>query len=362
MALSDRRRGSMALPDCPRAGALALVTGGAGFLGAALVRTLTSAGLTVRVLDPKPPPAPVAGVDYRADSVLDAGALGPALDGVDYVFHLAANAQLWARDRTAFATVNVGGTKALLSACRGRALERVVVTSSEVVMKSRRGGRGPTHEGLELALSDMAGPYCASKLEAERLALAAEDEGLPVTVVNPTLPIGPGDFGVTPPTQMLTDYLDGRHPAFLEFTMNLADVRDLAAGHWLAALRGRIGARYLLGGEDVTMSELLAMLSELTGLPMPRTRIPWGVAYTAAAISEFLADRVTGRPPKATLTGVRLARSCGGTDLTRAREELGYAPRPAREALAEAAAWLAREGRLTRSFLRDPLTAPDAAS
>lgn len=343
----------VALPPPPVAGT-ALVTGGTGFVGDALVRTLVSVGVDVRVLDVRAPAEPVAGVEYREGSVLDPDALDTALDGARYVFHLAANASLWADDPAAFVELNTGGTRALIAAAGGRPLERIVVTSSETTMKPRRGRPEGIHEGLELAPDDLTGAYPASKRLAELAALDAARAGLPVVVVNPTLPIGARDAQLTPPTRMLIDYLSGRDPAYLEFSLNLVDVRDAAAGHWLAAVRGHPGRRYLLGGENLTMSALLAMLTELTGLSMPRARIPHALAYTVAAVSELVADRVTHRAPRASLTGVRLARCDAPTDDRLARRELGYASRPAIEALADACRWLAAEGHLKRPFARDP--------
>jgi dihydroflavonol-4-reductase len=154
---------------------------------------------------------------------------------------------------------------------------------------------------------------------------------------------------------MILDFLNGVHPAYLDFDMNLVDVRDAAQGHWLAALRGSPGQRYILSGENLSLGRILEILQELTGLAMPRTKIPYALAWAVGLISEFVADYITRKPPKATLTGVRLAGTAMHFDGSRARRELGLAPRPARESLAEAVAWLQHEGRVHRSLQREPL-------
>jgi dihydroflavonol-4-reductase len=182
---------------------------------------------------------------------------------------------------------------------------------------------------------------------AEQAALAAFQRGLPVVIVNPTLPIGPGDYRVTPPTQMLMDFIHGENPAYLDFDMNMIDVRDAALGHLLAAERGRPGERYILGGENLRLSHVLEMLQDLTGFPMPRVRIPYALALAVATLSEFVAD-ITRTPPKASLTGVRIAGASMVFDCAKAVHELGLPRSPVDRALAEGLEWLWAEGRIRR--------------
>ncbi len=336
-------------------GKTALVTGGSGFIGHHLVGQLLDESFQVRILDIRDR----APVDPRADfirgSILDRALVRDSLSGVDVLFHLAADPNLWAPNkRDHFLMVNTEGTVTVLEEARRARTERIVYTSTESILKGRRAGKpGILDENLERSLSDMPGPYCRSKFLAEQAALEAARDGLPVVVVNPTLPIGPGDRGPTPPTQMLLDFLNGKNPAFLDFEMNMIDVRDAALGHLLAARHGRPGERYILGGENLLLSQVLLILREVTGLAMPRTRIPYGLALAVAAVSETMADFVTRKPPKASLTGVRIAGAEMVFDCAKARRELGLNPRSARAAITEAVAWFLAEGLLERKPLRD---------
>jgi dihydroflavonol-4-reductase len=333
---------------------LNLVTGGAGFIGRHLVQRLSERGERVRVLDiAEPGPLP-AGVEVIRGTITDAPTVRQALVGVDRLYHLAANPDLWTRDRRDYELVNVEGTRTVLDAAAACDLQRIVFTSTESILKSRHrnGVNGLDDGSIELSLDDMAGPYCRSKYIAERLAFAAIDRGQPIVVVNPTMPVGPGDHHMTPPMQMLLRFLEGRAPAYLETEFNLIHVRDAAEGHVLAAEVGRIGERYVLGGENLKLSEVIAILGEVSGLPMPRYRIPYWLALTTATISEFISDRFTGRPPVAPVTGVRLAAASLSFDCSKAIRELGLPQTPARQALAEAVDWFVREGRLKRPLPR----------
>lgn len=327
----------------------ALVTGGAGFVGGALVRFLSERGVPVRVLDLHLPAEPVPEAEYVAGSILDSEVLQRAMDGVDLVFHLAANPNLWAPHPDAFLQTNLEGTRRVLDMAGKTGVQRVVYTSTESILKPPRGAQGPFDETLKCTLADMPGPYCRSKFLAEEAARGAAENGQDVVIVNPTLPVGPGDVSMTPPTRMLRDFLNGRHPAYLEFRMNMVDVRDLAEGHWLAAQHGTTGDRYILGGQNLSMSELLALLGSLTGLPMPKRRIPYALALFVAYLSEARA-RVTGRPPEATVTGVRLAGAPMTFSSARAAEALGFRTRPLKSSLADAIAWLAGRGIIQRDI------------
>ncbi len=333
---------------------LNLVTGGAGFIGRHLVRRLSERGERVRVLDiAEPGPLP-AGVEVIRGTITDAPTVRQALVGVDRLYHLAANPDLWTRDPRDYELVNVEGTRTVLDEAAACDLQRIVFTSTESILKSRyrNGVNGNDDGSIELSLDDMAGPYCRSKYLAERLAFAAIDRGQPIVVVNPTMPVGPGDRHMTPPMRMLLRFLDGRAPAYLETEFNLIHVRDAAEGHVLAADMGRIGERYVLGGENLMLSEVIAILGEVSGLPMPRYRIPYWLALTTATISEFVSDRFTGRPPVAPVTGVRLAAASLSFDCSKAIRELGLPQTPARQALTEAIDWFVRDGRLKRPLPR----------
>ncbi len=196
----------------------------------------------------------------------------------------------------------------------------------------------------------MPGPYCQSKFKAEQAALTAARHGQPVIVVNPTLPIGAGDRGLTPPTRMLLGFLNGRFPAYIDCTLNFIDVRDVALGHLLAAERGKIGERYILGGHNVRLSTVLGLLERMAGIKMPSIRIPYLMALGFAAIEEFLADFVTGHMPAAPLTGVRLSKHHLEFDCSKARQLLGLAPRPIIQALHHATAWLVAQGLVRRQL------------
>lgn len=327
-----------------------LVTGGGGFIGHHLVELLLKRGETVRVLDLEPglgadrslPPQ----VEVVVGSVTDDHAVREAMGGVRRVFHLAGNPNLWARRKDVFERVNHHGTRLLLAEAARQGVARFVHTSSGAILfrrpKRGNGGDRPT-------LSDMPGPYCRSKFLAEQEALAAARRGQPVVVVNPTLPMGPGDRRLTPPTRMIVDFINGDTPAFVDFELNVIDVRDVAAGHLLAAEIGQPGERYLLGSAcNHRLSEVLAVLEETTGVPMPRRRVPYILALAVAAVSETIADRFTGKSPKATLSGVRLTRRPPAVELVQPAHALGLKPRPLRETLCDAARWLAAAGHLRR--------------
>lgn len=320
------------MPDCN------LVTGGTGFIGAHLVRLLRQRGEPVRVLDLKPPLEPVPGVEYRTGSITDPAAVAAAVAGCRRVFHLAALSGLWGPDKAAFLSVNRDGTRNVLAAARAAGVETVVHTSTESILIAMGRGRGPqvVDEDTQCRLEEMAGAYCQGKFLAEAEARAAAAAGQRVIIVNPTVPVGPGDPWLTPPTRMLRGFLTGKHPAYLETTLNLADARDIAFGHLLAAERGEPGTRYILGAHDTPMSELLALLEELSGRRMPKARVPYRVALAVAVIGEFIADHLSKKPPAAPLSGVRLAGIPVRFDNARTRHALAWQPRPLAESLRDA--------------------------
>lgn len=305
----------------------ALVTGGCGFIGRHVVDALAREGHEVVVLDPAEGTGLPARVTHHRASILDDTALREALAGVDWVFHLAALAQLWIPDKRDYDRVNAEGTRRVLAAARAAGVSRIVHTSSDAVV---------TRGGLP-AVEDQPGAYSRSKCLAELYALEAFSLGAPVVIVAPTMPIGPGDVALTPPTRMLLDFLEGRNPAYVDCELDLVDARDVASAHVRAADRGTLGARYILGGHRIAMAELLARLHELTGLPMPRRRLPYALAWSVAAVAELVADRITHRAPIASWNGVRLLRRAS-SPARDARSELGWSVRPLHETLADAIA------------------------
>lgn len=281
-------------------------------------------GERVRILDVAEPAPSLDGAEYLKGSILDRDTVARALAGVHRVYHLAANPNLWSRRRREFEDVNVRGTEIVLEQAARVNVERIVHCSTESILKSHSHRLMAPLADAEpgLTIESVPGPYCRSKFVAEQRALEAAQRGLPVIVVNPTLPVGPGDRFLTPPTRMLVLFLNGGTPAYLDFDFNMIDVRNAALGHILAAERGRIGERYILGGENLRLAKLLDTLEELSGLPMPQTRIPYWLALAFAGVAEFVADRVTHRYPTAPVSGVRLARTPSVFDSSKAAREL----------------------------------------
>ena len=322
-----------------------VVTGGAGFIGGHLVDLLVARGERVVVLErpeadtSRLPP----GVEVVRADIRDREATFRAIGQARFVYHLAANPNLWARDRGEFDRVNHRGTIHVLDASLAGGAERVVHVSTESILTRAR-AHGPILEDVEIRLSDAVGPYCRSKLRAENEAMARARAGEPIVIANPTMPVGPGDPGVSPPTRLIRDFCNGQLPARMDCTLNLIDVRDVALGLVRAMDRGRPGRRYLLGAENLTLLALLGHLSELTGVPVPRWTVPYPLGLLVAVASEFWADRVSGKPPKATVTGVRLTRRSMCFDPSDSLRSLELAPRPVRKSLADAVTWLRERG------------------
>lgn len=317
----------------------ALVTGANGFVGCHVVRALLARGDRVRALVRE-------AADLRAlkglqcelvrGDLRDGAALRRAAEGCDLVFHVAADYRLWVTAPAAMYATNVEGTRNVLDAARRVGARRIVHTSTVGTLGIPAGA--PGREDTPVALADMVGPYKRSKFMAEQLALAAARDGLPIVVVHPSTPIGSLDLKPTPTGRMIVDFLNRRMPAFVDTGLNLVDVADVARGHLLAAERGKVGRKYILGGENLTLEELLGRLALIAGLPAPKFRIPYPVAFGFALCAEAVARTVTRRPPRASLTEVRMARKRMFFDSARARAELGYAPGPIERALASAVA------------------------
>ncbi len=327
-----------------------LVTGGGGFIGSHLVQQLLEQGDTVRVLDLPDVPLP-ASVEIVRGSVCDADIVRRALKGVQRLYHLAGNPNLWAHDKREFQRINFEGTCTVLAEVARQDLEVVVYTSTESILTGNTlRDDMPVGASVQRVLNEMPGPYCRSKFLAEQAAFQAAHDGLPIVIVAPTLPIGPGDRLITPPTRMILDFLNIKTPVYLNCGFNLVDVRDVARGHILAAEHGCPGERYILGNENLALGELLRLIEEITGLVMPKVQVPYWIALTAAALSEFIADHVTHRSPRASLTGVRLARYPMFFDSSRAVDELGLPQSSLRQALTDEIEWLAHEKLITRNL------------
>jgi len=340
-------------------GHFCLVTGGLGFIGQHLVELLLERGDRVRIFDLATPAHRIDGVDYVTGNIVDRTAVDHAMDGIDRVFHLAANAGLWSPRKDEFVTINQAGTRNVMDAALTHGVERVVHCSTESILKRvRPSSKAPPSpedssqtalidESIRLTIEDMAGAYCRGKFVAEQEAFAAASKGLSVVIVNPTVPIGPGDRRITPPTRMMLGFLNKNYPAYLNSTLNLIDARDVALGHILAADKGTSGERYILGNANIQLGELLRLLEELSGVAMPTRQIPYWLAFTVSTIQEFIADTITKKPPQAPLTGVKLARSPMMFNNTKAQTELGLTFRPLKESLMDAIADYQQRGLIT---------------
>jgi len=322
----------------------ALVTGATGFIGANIVRALLDAGYEVRALvRPESDRRNLDGLDieFATGDVRDPGSLQRAMQGCELVFHAAALYSFWVRPRRLIYDINVTGTRNVLDAALKARVERVVYTSSVATLGLRDDGT-PADESTPVDPRKIIGDYKKSKYLAEQVALEYSTK-LPVVIVNPSFPVGPYDAKPTPTGKVILDFLNRKMPAYVDTGMNVVAVEDVAVGHVLAATRGRIGERYILGGENVTMRELLELLSEITGLAAPRIRLPYypilGLSYLNAAICA-----ITGATPRMTPETIRMSRHYMFFDPGKAVRELGLPQTPAREALRRAVEWFRDSG------------------
>jgi dihydroflavonol-4-reductase len=323
-----------------------LVTGGTGFVGANVVRALLKRGDEVRALvRPRSDTQNLDSLDVElvAGDLRDRGSLEAALVGCDTVYHVAALYALWAHNPQEIYDSNVTGTVNLLDAAGQAGVGKIVYTSSVATIGLPTDGT-PGTEDVPLPPDDSVGDYKRSKYLAEQEVLKYAQRGLPVVIVNPSFPVGAWDVKPTPSGQMIVNFLRGKIPAYVDTGLNVVDVEDVAIGHLLAAERGRIGERYILGHANLTLPELFLLLAHVSGMRAPRFRIPYGVAYLSACVSELVARTITHKPPFVTLSGVKLSRKRMFFDASKAVRELGLPQTSAIEALRKAVQWFQQHG------------------
>ncbi len=322
-----------------------LVTGASGFVGGHVVRALVDSGAAVRVLlRASSNTAAISDILDRVEVVrgdlTDAASLRAAVAGCGRVFHVAADYRLWTRDPTEMYRSNVDGTANLIDAAADAAVERIVYTSTVGTMGWPANG-APANEEYPVSIDAMSGHYKRSKFQAELVALDRAEKGIPVVIVNPTAPVGERDVKPTPTGKIILDFLQGKMPAYLDTGLNFVDVRAVARGHLLAAERGRVGQRYLLGDRNMELREALEVLARLSGRHAPKLRIPYAVAYAVGAVSTGI-SALTGREPMVALEGVKLAGHRMYVDSDKASRELGYEPGNVDDAFRRAIEWFSQ--------------------
>jgi dihydroflavonol-4-reductase len=321
-----------------------LVTGAAGFLGSHVARQLVARGEEVRVLmRASSTNRAIAdlSLEYVTGDLRDPASLDRAMKGVKRVFHVAADYRLWAKRSQDIYDSNVGGTKNLLEAAKRAGIDQLVYTSTVATIAVDRPQL--PNEFTDAKLEEMVGHYKRSKWMAEKEALAAAKSGLPIIVVMPTTPVGPWDWKPTPTGKIILDFLNGKMPGYVETGLNFVGVEECAAGHLLVSEKGKVGERYLLGGENLTLKQMLGTLAKITGLRAPSLKIPHGLAL-GVAYANTVFSRLLGREPGIPIEGVKIARHNMFVDCTRAQRELGFKAGPVAAALERAVHWYAANG------------------
>ncbi len=324
----------------------AFVTGATGFVGSHVARVLAEQGADLRLLvrstsDPKNIEA------LKADRVIgdlrDPASIEKAMAGCEVVFHVAADYRLWIRDPERMYAANVEGTRAILEAARRNRVRRVVYTSSVATMGFTSNGR-PADENSPVSLDNMIGHYKRSKFMAEQVAMEAGRSGMDVVVVNPTTPVGERDIKPTPTGRIVVDFLKKKFPAYVDTGLNLVDVTECARGHLTAMEKGRSGERYILGGENLTLKQILDKLAAITGLPSPKVRVPYVVALATGVVDEVVTGYILKREPRATIDAVRMGRKKMFVSSAKAEHELGWKMAPVDDALRRAVEWFQTNG------------------
>jgi dihydroflavonol-4-reductase len=327
--------------------ACTLVTGASGCVGSALVRKLIAAAHQVRVLlRPTSDLRNIEGlpVEVALGDLADKNSLERALEGCNALYHAAADYRLWARHPQQLYQSNVAGTVNIMQAALKAGVERIVYTSSVATLGLHADGT-PADENTPVTLNDMIGHYKRSKFLAEaEVKRMIDGQGLPAVIVNPSTPVGPRDIRPTPTGRMVLDAACGRTPAYVDTGLNLVHVDDVAQGHLLAFERGVVGERYILGGRNMTLQEILTEVARISGHKPPRVKLPHNLVLPIAYLSEAWAWLTNGPEPRATVDGVRLSKKYMFFSIEKARRELGFNPRPVEEALKDAVEWFRANG------------------
>ncbi|HTU42290.1 MAG TPA: hopanoid-associated sugar epimerase [Candidatus Aquilonibacter sp.] len=322
------------------------LTGATGFLGSHVARVLAEQGADLRLLVRRT--SNLKNLEgLKAETVTgdlrDPASLEKAMSGCDVAFHVAADYRLWLRDPNEMYRSNVEGTRAILEVARKNGVKSVIYTSTVGTIGFTGNGQ-PADEDSPVLLADMIGHYKRSKFMAEQIALEAGRSGMRVVTVNPTTPIGEQDIKPTPTGRIVVDFLKKKFPAYVETGLNLVDVRECARGHVAALERGKSGERYILGGENLTLKQILDKLGDITGLPSPKVKLPYFVAYLAGAVDETVFGRILGREPRATVETVRMGKKKMWAASNKAERELGWKIVPADDALRRAVEWFRANG------------------
>jgi dihydroflavonol-4-reductase len=320
---------------------LAFVTGATGFVGSHVARALAAQGADLRLLvrtNSNTKNIDDLKVDRVIGDLRDAPSLEKGIAGCDVVFHVAADYRLWVRDPGEMYRANVEGTRAILEASRRNKVRRVVYTSSVATMGFTSNGQ-PADEDSPVSLDNMIGPYKRSKFMAEQVAVEAARARQDVVIVNPSTPVGERDIKPTPTGRIVVDFLMKKFPAYVDTGLNLVDVKECAQGHIAALEKGRIGERYILGGENLTLKQILDKLAAITGLPSPTIRVPYLLALATGVVDEIVTGRILGREPRATIDAVRMGRKKMFVSSAKAERELGWRQVPVDDALRRAADW-----------------------
>jgi dihydroflavonol-4-reductase len=325
---------------------LAFVTGATGFLGSHVARVLLEQGADLRLL--VRPTSDLSNIqDLRAEQAIgdlrDSTSIEKAMSGCDAVFHVAADYRLWVRDPDEMYRSNVEGTKTILEAARKNKVRKVVYTSSVATMGFSTDGTS-ADENSPVSLDKMIGHYKRSKYMAEEVALAAGRSGLDVIVVNPSTPVGERDIKPTPTGRIILDFLKRKFPAYVDTGLNLVDATECARGHILAMEKGRSGERYILGGENLTLKQILDKLAAITGLPSPKIKVPYFMVLATGVVDEVLTGRIRGKEPRATIDAVRMGKKKMFVSSAKAERELGWKPSPVDNALRRAVDWFKTNG------------------